>query len=524
MRLYKFTFETRDKFAKLYGSVFIFSSALDYLDEYPSNKLNHGIFLEYKLLALKKISTIDFLEYQKSGTGKLVQRIENGAMAGKNILYDFWFRMIRQLIPAMVFSLYYIWRIHSKIALIILSGYIFVFVVTNVLLKFLYQIKERILQNEEVLNYYLVRGFLEMVVFRMECQFPNEIKKANAAKKDIVDLKVKMAMIHEAFFGLFAVLVGMLNVIILVYAWYNRTISVGAIVALLSLIENAYTPVAIFNVLYVQYKLDKAAYERFTRFLEAPDDRRLVEGKRMKEINGDIEIKNLSFSYGERNILKKIDLTIHKGEKIVLVGESGSGKSTFIKVIAGLLKYEEGSVLIGGMELKDCCLDDFYRKISYMNQDSSVFDGTLRENLVFDSDMENEKIMDVLTKTQLLPLLEMLPEGLETRIGERGAKLSGGEKQRVALARILLKRNEILLLDEATSAMDNITEEKVVDEMMRFVGNDRTVIAIAHKMRAVTRFDRIVVFKDGRILAQGKFEELMANCPYFMSLYQADSQ
>ena len=169
----------------------------------------------------------------------------------------------------------------------------------------------------------------------------------------------------------------------------------------------------------------------------------------MKEINGDIEIKNLSFSYGERNILKKIDLTIHKGEKIVLVGESGSGKSTFIKVIAGLLKYEEGSVLIGGMELKDCCLDDFYRKISYMNQDSSVFDGTLRENLVFDSDMENEKIMDVLTKTQLLPLLEMLPEGLETRIGERGAKLSGGEKQRVALARILLKRNEILLLDEA---------------------------------------------------------------------------
>lgn len=504
-----------------YGFILMVHSVLCYIDEYPGNKLKHGIYLQYKLFALKKISKIDYQQYQDIGTGKLVQRIESGALAGRDILYNFWFRLIRELFPTAGFSLFYIWKIYPGITVIIAAGYFFVFIVTKILIKFLYRIKEKIMGQEELLNHYLIRGFMEMAVFRMERQFAREIAKADHAKDQIVKAKVKMSLIHEAFFTIFALLVGALNVIILVYAWYSSDISVGALVAMVSLVNNAYNPIAIFNVLYVQYKLDKAAYDRFAAFLDLPADDQLIAGKDTGSFNGRIEIKNVSFSYGGRNLFENINLCISRGEKVVLVGESGSGKSTLVKIISGLLKYDRGSVLVGGDELKDCCLDNIYQYMSYIDQDSSVFDGTLRENLIFDGKVSDGKIMEALGKMQLAPLVDVLPDGLDTMIGERGTKLSGGEKQRIALARILLRQRNLIILDEATSALDNITEEKVLGEMLKAAGDGCTVIAIAHKMRAVTQFDKIIVFREGSIIAQGKLNELMSDCPYFAELYHA---
>ncbi|WP_455714892.1 hypothetical protein [Anaerosporobacter sp.] len=240
------------------------------------------------------------MEYQKIGTGKLVQRIENGAEAGKNVLYDFWFCIIRQLLPTICFSIYFIWKINKIVTYVVLIGYVVIFIVTNILLKSLYQIKEKILNNEEQLNHFLVRGFMEMVVFRMERQFNNEMIKANRAKREIVISKVKMDMIHEAFFTIFALLVAILDIGILVYVWKTRSISIGSMVALISLIENAYTPIAIFNVLYVQYRLDEASYRRFEEFLEMEDDKQLETGKRISNIQGDITVRNLSFEYEGR--------------------------------------------------------------------------------------------------------------------------------------------------------------------------------------------------------------------------------
>ena len=178
-------------------------------------------------------------------------------------------------------------------------------------------------------------------------------------------------------------------------------------------------------------------------------------------------------------------------------------------------------MLIDDLELKDCCLDDLYRYMGYADQNGSIFDGTLRENLVFDDGTDDAEIMEVLRKMQLGTLVAALPDGLDTMIGERGAKLSGGEKQRIVLARILLRRKNLIILDEATSALDNITEEKVLEEMLKTAGRECTVIAIAHKMKAVTQFDRIIVFKEGSVIAQGKLKELMSGCPYFVKLYNS---
>ncbi len=506
-----------------YGFILLVNYCMNYLDNYPEKKLEHGIYLDFKLLSLRKISTIDYTEYQKIGTGKLVQRIENGSSAGRNVLFNFWLCLIRDLLPTIVFSVYFIWKIDKKVTYVLFVGYMLIFIITNILLKFLYKIKEKILNSEELLNHYLVRGFMEMLIFRVSKQFPNEIKKTNNAKESIVSAKVKMNMIHEAFFTIFALLVAMLDIGILFYAWKTQNLTVGSVVALIALIENAYTPIAIFNVLYVQYKLDKASYKRFEEFLGLKDDDQLRNGNAINADVGEIAIKNLSFQYEERRIIDDLSLSIKKGEKIAFVGESGSGKSTLIKILLGLLKYNQGEVRLGDMELSGICLNDLYDRVSYLSQDAPVFDGTIKENLVFEKKVSEEQMLDALSEVQLSHLVENLAEGLNTEIGEKGTCLSGGEKQRLALARLWFEDSELVILDEATSAMDNLTEENVMKSVMQKM-EDKTVIAIAHRLNSIAGFDRIILFREGKIVGQGTFEELLRTDSYFMDLYNANVQ
>ena len=506
-----------------YGLILLVNYCMNYLDNYPEKKLEYGIYLDFKLLSLRKISTIDYTEYQKIGTGKLVQRIENGSSAGRNVVFNFWLRLIRDLLPTIVFSVYFIWKIDKKITYILFVGYILIFIITNILLKFLYKIKEKILNSEELFNHFLVRGFMEMLVFRMSKQFPSEIKKTRSAKEDIVSSKVKMNMIHEAFFTIFALLVAMLDIGILFYAWKTKNLTVGSIVALIALIENAYTPIAIFNVLYVQYKLDKASYKRFEEFLDLKDDNQLRNGNAIHTDIGEISIKNLSFQYEERKIIDDLSLVIKRGQKIAFVGESGSGKSTVIKILLGLLKYNQGEIYLGDMELSGICLNNLYDRVSYISQDVPVFDGTIKENLVFEKNVPEEQMLDALREVQLSHLVENLAEGLDAEIGEKGTCLSGGEKQRLAFARLWFENPELVVLDEATSAMDNLTEENVMKSVMKKM-KDKTVIAIAHRLNSIAGFDRIILFREGKIVGQGTFEELLHTDSYFKELYNANVQ
>ena len=506
-----------------YGAILFINYGMNYIDEYPSAKLGNEIYLDFKLLALRKIGRMDYSEYQKLGTGKLVQQIENGADAGKGVLYDFWFCVVRNLLPTILFSLYFIWKIDRTITYFLLAGYIIVFLVTNLLLKGLYQIKEKILTGEEELNHFLVRGFMEMPVFRMENQFPNEVKKALGAKRVIVSSKVKMTMIHEAFFTIFALLVACLDVGILAYAWRNNHLSIGSVVALITLIDNAYTPIAIFNVIYVQYKLNKTAWLRFTGLLDLKEDTQLEQGTDFAVPLNEIHIENVSFSYENKEVLQSVSLTIKRGEKVAFVGESGSGKSTLTKILVGLLKYDTGSILFDDEPLKNISLESLYEKVSYLSQDTPVFDGTIKENLVFDNEVSENDIHVCLEKTHLLSVLAALDKGVETKIGEKGTCLSGGEKQRLALARLWFDNPDIVVLDEATSALDNVTESSVMKNVLEQI-NHATVIAVAHRLNSIREFDRIVVFRNGKIVGNGTFDELLENNSYFFDLYRKEKE
>ncbi len=260
-------------------------------------------------------------------------------------------------------------------------------------------------------------------------------------------------------------------------------------------------------------KLDRTAFCRFEELLLLKEDKMLQKGKRIEHVDGDIAVEELSFWYGDRRILNNLTLKIKQGEKVAFVGESGSGKSTFAKALIGLLKYDEGHIYLDGEELGSICLNDLYGKVSYLSQDAPVFDGTIKENLVFDSDVDETKLLDVLKQVKLEYLPRQLENGLKTKIGERGTCLSGGEKQRLALGRLWFDDPSVVILDEATSALDTLTEEAVMNNLIRKL-SDKTVIAITHRFNLVAGFDKIVVFNKGEIVGTGSYEELIATKPY----------
>ena len=502
----------------IYGILLIISTIFGYLDNYPEQKLKHGLYLDFKLQSLRKMQTIDYLEYQKLGTGNLIQKIEEGATSSTSVILDFYLNVFRTLLPTALFSLIFIYQVKKELTLFILIGYLFVIIISNFILKKLYNLKEKILVNSEFLNRHLVNGLMELVVFRTNKKYNLEIEITEHGIRNIVDNKVKIKLVHELFFTLFELIVSVLQVVILAYA-VKTNLTVGAIVTVISLIGKSYQPIAIFNVEYVDYKLNKIAVKRYLDFLNLKDDLSLTTGKKLKKFSSSITFKNVTYKYPDsrKTLISHLNLTIKKGEKVAIVGETGSGKSTIIKLIIGLLKDYQGKILISSEELAKLNLNELYNHITYISQESPIFSGTLRENIVFDKKATDEEIQKVLKLVSLEKFYRHLENGLDTELGERGIKISGGERQRVALARLFFENTNLIILDEATSALDNITEKEIMNNIMQN-SKGKTLIIIAHRLETIKNVDKILVLSNGEIIEKGTYQELLNKKNYFYNL------
>jgi ATP-binding cassette subfamily B protein len=217
------------------------------------------------------------------------------------------------------------------------------------------------------------------------------------------------------------------------------------------------------------------------------------------EFNQKIELKNIYFEYVENKlILKNVNLTIHKGEKIGIVGESGSGKSTLIDIIIGLYRPNKGEVLINEINLNKNNIKSWRSKIGYIPQNIYLKDGNVAENVAFLEEIDEEKVKTALKKANILEFLETYHEGIYTNVGDNGIKLSGGQKQRIAIARAIYNDPEILVLDEATSALDSETEKNIMKQLYE-VGKNKTMIIIAHRISTLDECDRVVKLEKGEI-------------------------
>lgn len=505
----------------LYGLILLSANIMAYLQNYPEKYLENAIVEQLKLMSLEKISKIEYKDYQEIGTGKIVQLIENGASSGADIIFAFFLRIFSDLLPSIVFSMIFIGTLNIKIMFILGLSYIFVFVISQLLMKKLYRYKEKLLNRQEEKSSYSIRSFMELVVFRLNKQYQNEINKIEKSAKDIVNTECKIIMIHEAFFSIFELLVIIIKIFILTIGISNiiaGNTTIGILVALVSLIDRVYSPIAIFNVLYVQYKLNKFSYNRLVDFIGRKDDKNLYCGKQIYGDIGTIEIKNLYYSYKSVLGFSDMNLLIQKGQTVAFVGESGSGKSTLVKLICGLLKKQQGSIFIDGTDIDAIELDSYYEHLAYLSQDTAVFDGTIRENIVFEEVISDDEIYKYLKEVNLYEKVKSLKNKLDTRIGERGIQLSGGERQRLALARVMANKKDILILDEATSALDTVNEQMIINHIMRSMEKS-TIIMVAHRIQSIKNADMIIVFKDFKINGIGTFDVLIRTNQYFQELW-----
>ncbi|AKU90614.1 ABC transporter ATP-binding protein [Vulgatibacter incomptus] len=231
-----------------------------------------------------------------------------------------------------------------------------------------------------------------------------------------------------------------------------------------------------------------------------------------------IRFEGVSFRYGDRLVLDGVDLEVRRGEVVALVGPSGGGKSTLAGLLSRTADPCHGRITLDGIDLRDALLGSLREQIALVPQDVVLFDDTVRENVAYGVEASDEKIRVALRAARALDFVERLPQGLDTRVGERGATLSGGQRQRLAIARALLKDAPILVLDEATSALDSESEREVqaaLDELMK----GRTALVIAHRLSTIRDADRICVVDAGRIVEEGRHEELLERAGAYRRLH-----
>ena len=296
---------------------------------------------------------------------------------------------------------------------------------------------------------------------------------------------------------------------------------------------NYFTIIGMPAIALIQQVIDfkqgySLACERVRGFLEGTEYPRENFGKvHSEKVGGDVCFHNVSFIYNYHNpmvqdvpVLKDISFTAHPGEKVALVGKSGSGKSTALKLITRQLDCTGGEVTLDGRNVEEYDRDTLRGNVAVVSQSPHIFSGTIKENLLFAvPEASMEEIREVCRKASILDDILEMPQQFDTELGERGVRLSGGQAQRLAIARALLRKTPVLILDEATSALDNVTQKNVMESITE---NRQTVIMIAHRLSSIKDADRIAVLSDGRIIAEGTHEELLSTCAEYRNLYQSE--
>ena len=302
----------------------------------------------------------------------------------------------------------------------------------------------------------------------------------------------------------------------------DPTVTVGTITASVALINRLYRPIQSLLNIHVDFTRSLALFTRIFDYFDMVPAIRQPARPRTPAVNGeDVRYEHVAFSYSEdKPLLHDIDFVVPAGKMYAIVGPSGSGKSTIVNLLPRLYDVNRGSVKIGRTDVRAFDLVYLRNSIGVVTQDSYLFNGTIRENLLYaKEDATDAELMDAIETASLTEFINNQPDGLDTIVGNRGLKLSGGEKQRLSIARIILKNPSILILDEATSALDSISENAIQDALERLM-QGRTSIVIAHRLSTILKADRILVVANGTITEQGTHDELLAKNGIYRELYE----
>ncbi len=353
-----------------------------------------------------------------------------------------------------------------------------------------------------------------------------EIKRLNLTTVKILGLELKKVKYIRSLSFIQGTTINFLRTSILffmLYLIFNRTITFGEFFSLWIYSFFIFSPLQELGSFITTYREAEASLENFQKIMDRPVEPIPLEASAVTSI-GNISFRDVVFQHqtASTKALDGVSFSVSRGETVAFVGPSGSGKTTLVKLLAGLYRPLSGEVLCNNVATDRLDLDEYRNHIGYVTQDAQLFSGSIRENLLYvRPDASDEDCMRVLHQASCDSLLQRAPSGLDTVIGEGGVKVSGGEKQRLSIARALLRKPQLLIFDEATSSLDSITEEEI-SKTIRDVSTraDQITILIAHRLSTIMHADNIFVLERGHIVESGKHQDLLAEKGLYYAMWR----
>ncbi len=500
--------------------VLLIQAGSSFLERFLLTTFRGRVLFDIRLKLFEHIQRVSLSFFHKKETGYLMTRLSDDVNAVQGLLADTLVsagQNILTFIAGIACTLY----IHPKLALIcflILPFYLFSLMVFNKRVRNMsYEVRER---------YALLNKDLQELLSGISV-----IKSFTGEKRATIKIlgRIKEVIIKEIRLDITATLASISSVLIssagpIFLIWYGcaeimrGNLTIGSLIAFNSFIGYLFGPTRNLYNLNLNVQRSLAAVERIFEMLDLEPEK---DGKRDIEIkNGEVIFDNVAFSYnGTEEVLKDISFKINPGEVVAIVGRSGVGKTTLVSLILRFFAPTKGRILIDGMDIKEAKLKTLRKYIGICSQETFLFSDTIRENIRFGNPEAKDGEIEEAAKLAYADVfIKNLPEGYETKIGERGVNLSGGERQRIAIARALIKNPKILIFDEATSQLDS-ESEKMIQSALKNLLKARTTIIIAHRLSTIQNADRILVLDNGRIVGEGKHSELYKSCSVYKNLY-----
>ena len=498
-----------------------------WIQQHLVNVLITKIMVDLKAKYFNHIIDLDHSFHTSHKTGSLITRMSRASGAVEQMTEEFTYHIISVIFSfiMVIASLIYFDLLSSLVILIV----IIVFVSYSYFMQIISQ-KANILANdaEDRENGAVSDMFtnIESVKYFGKESF---MKKKFEA---IIDFTRKMHMKHWGYYrwidSIHSITIGLGTIFLLYFPlakFLSGEISLGTVVFVYTIymdmieplygfvygLRNIYGSFANFQSLFVYGKIERSVKDK-------------PNAKNLKIKNGEIEFENVSFNYGKRQIIENLNLKIPKNKKIAFVGPSGSGKTTLVRLLYRFYDVSSGRILIDGEDLRDFKQESLRGEMSIVPQECILFDDTIYNNIAFSNpSASKEEVMKAIKFAQLDKTIENFPNKEQTIVGERGIKLSGGEKQRVSIARAILADKEILVLDEATSSLDSETEYEIQKDLAKLM-EGRTSIIIAHRLSTIMNADKIVVLKNGKIVQEGKHSELAEQPGEYRKLWKLQKE
>ncbi|MBK3495813.1 ABC transporter ATP-binding protein [Viridibacillus sp. YIM B01967] len=504
---------------------FVLRPPIEYYRQYFAQHVSNKILYDIRKELYGHLQKLSMNYYSNSRAGEIISRIINDVEQTKNFvmtgLMNVWLDFATILIAIGIML-----TLDVKLTLVTLI--VFPFYAFSVKyffgrLRDLTRKRSQALAGVQSYLHERVQGMSIIKSFTLE---KHEQKIFDETNGEFLDKALDQTKWNAKAFAVINTITDVAPLIVIGYAGYeaiNGSLSTGTMVAFIAYIDRLYGPL---RRLVTSSTSLTQAFASMDRVFELMDEKYDVEdhpnAKKIPPLQGKFQFENVSFRYTEdaKNILHNVNFTIQPGQTIALVGMSGGGKSTIVSLIPRFYDAVEGAIKVDGIDVKDATIHSLRSQIGIVLQDNILFSDSVKLNILMGKpDASDEEVIAAAKAANAHDFIMSLPEGYDTKVGERGVKLSGGQKQRVAIARVFLKNPPILILDEATSALD-LESEALIQESLDKLAHDRTTIVVAHRLSTITHADQILVIDHGELKEQGTHEQLIEQQGIYHNLFQ----